>query len=114
LKAAIKHKKVHYNEKYPGNWMTDDKRKKIELCFDSVEKLVTLKATLSRAVANINNNLETAIERLEDRQFILDGDLNDGLMRLDSIDIEYVQRLYTDSLWETMQILLPHYRTTKE
>ena len=99
--------------------MTDDKRKKIELCFDSVEKLVTLKAALSRAVANISINLETAIERLEDRQFILNGpfadsELNDGLMRLDSIDIEYVQRLYTDSLWETMQILLPHYRTTKE
>ena len=100
--------------------MTDDKRKKIELCFDSVEKLVTLKAALSRAVANISINLETAIGRLEDRQFVLegdpfaDGDLNDGLMRLDSNDIEYVQRLYTDSLWETMQILLPHYRTTKE
>jgi hypothetical protein len=100
--------------------MTDDKRKKIELCFDSVEKLVTLKAALSRAVANINNNLETAIGRLEDRQFILegdpfaDGDLNDGLMRLDSNDIEYIQKQYTDSLWETMQILLPHYRTTKE
>ena len=37
--------------------MTDDKRKKIELRFDSVEKLVSRKATLSRAVANINNNL---------------------------------------------------------
>ena len=100
--------------------MTDDKRKKIELCFDSVEKLVTLKAALSRAVANINNNLETAIGRLEDRQFVLEGDpfadwaLNEGLMKLDSKDIEYIQRCYTDSLWETMQILLPHYRTTKE
>ena len=100
--------------------MTDDKRKMIELCFDSVEKIVSLKAALTRAVANISDNLETAIGRLEDRQFILEGDpfaggdLNDGLMRLDSNDIEYVQRLYTDSLWETMQILLPHYRTTKE
>ena len=100
--------------------MTDDKRKKIELCFDSVEKLVTLKATLSRAVANIKNNHETAIERLEDRQFVLEGDpfadcaLKEGLMKLDNKDIEYIQRQYTDSLWETMQILLPHYRTTKE
>jgi len=39
--------------------MTDDKRKKIELCFDSVEKLVTLKAALSRAVANISINPQT-------------------------------------------------------
>jgi len=63
--------------------------------------------------------LEPSIERLEDRQFILNGPfadsaLNDGLMRLNSKDIEYIQRQYTDSLWETMQILLPHYRTTKE
>ena len=100
--------------------MTDDKRKMIELCFDSVEKIVSLKAALTRAVANISDNLETAIGRLEDRQFVLEGDpfadsaLNDGLMRLDSNDIEYIQRQYTDSLWETMQILLPHYRTTKE
>ena len=100
--------------------MTDDKRKMIELCFDSVEKIVSLKAALTRAVANISDNLETAIERLEDRQFVLDRDpfadcaLNEGLMKLDSKDIEYIQRQYTDSLWETMQILLPHYRTTKE
>jgi hypothetical protein len=100
--------------------MTDDKRKMIELCFDSVEKIVSLKAALTRAVANISDNLETAIERLEHRQFVLDRDpfadcaLNEGLMKLDSKDIEYIQRQYTDSLWETMQILLPHYRTTKE
>ena len=100
--------------------MTDDKRKMIELCFDSVEKIVSLKAALTRAVANISDNLETAIGRLEDRQFVLGGDpyadcaLNEGLMKLDSKDIEYIQRQYTDSLWETMQILLPHYRTTKE
>ena len=100
--------------------MTDDKRKKIELCFDSVERIVSLKAALTRAVSNISVNLETAIERLEARQFILEGDpyadfaLNEGLMKLDSKDIEYIQRQYTDSLWETMQILLPHYRTTKE
>ena len=77
--------------------MTDDKRKMIELCFDSVEKIVSLKAALTRAVANISDNLETAIERLEDRQFILNGPfadsaLNDGLMRLNSKDIEYIQR----------------------
>ncbi len=100
--------------------MTDDKRKMLELCFDSAEKIVSLKAASTRAVANISDNLETAIGRLEDRQFVLEGDpyadcaLNDGLMRLDSKDIEYIQRQYTDSLWETMQILLPHYRTTKE
>ena len=100
--------------------MTDDKRKKIELCFDSVEKIVSLKAALSRAVENITFNLEIAIERLKEGQFVLEGDpfadcaLKEGLMKLDNKDIEYVQRQYTDSLWETMQILLPHYRTTKE
>jgi len=100
--------------------MTDDKRKKIELCFESVEKIVSLKAALSRATANISTNLETAIERLESRQFFMennpfaDQELKEGLVKLDNKDIEYVQRQYTDSLWETMQILLPHYRTTKE
>ncbi len=64
--------------------MTDDKRKKIELCFDSVEKLVSLKAALSRAVANISINLETAIGRLEDRQFVLEGDpFADGDLNLE-------------------------------
>ena len=100
--------------------MTDDNRKKIELCFDSVEKIVSLKAALSRAVENISFNLEIAIERLEEGQFVLEGNpsadcaLIEGWMKLDSNDIEYIQRQYTDSLWETMQILLPHYRTTKE
>ena len=100
--------------------MTDDKRKKIELCFDSVEKIVSLKAALSRAVENISFNLDFAIERLKEGQFVLEGNpsadcvLNEGWMKLDSKDIDYIHRQYTDSLWETMQILLPHYRTTKE
>ncbi len=120
MDAHFKHKKVKDNAKYPGNWMTDDKRKKIELCFDSVEKIVSLKSALTRAVSNISVNLETAIERLEMNQFFLEGEpladfkLKEGLMKLDNKDIEYIQRQYTDSLWETMQILLPHYRTTKE
>ena len=45
---------------------------------------------------------------------LADFKLKEGLMKLDNKDIEYIQRQYTDSQWETMQILLPHYRTTKE
>ena len=100
--------------------MTGDKRKKIELCFDSVGKIVSLKASLTRAVTNISINLESAIKRLETNQFVMDGDpfaemkLSEGLVRMDDDDVEHIQKQYTDSLWETMDILLPQYRTTKE
>ena len=99
--------------------MIGDKRKKIELYFDSVGKIVNLKASLTRAVTNISINLESAIKRLETNQFVMDGDplaevkLSEGLVRMDD-DVEHIQKQYTDSLWETMDILLPHYRTTKE
>ena len=65
------------------------------------------------------HNLESAIKRLETNQFVMDGDpfsemkLSEGLVRMDD-DVKHIQKQYTDSLWETMDILLPHYRTTKE
>ena len=98
--------------------MTEDSRDKIESCFDSVEKIVSLRDALTRAVTNISYNLEWAIGRLEINQ-PPDGSetdnvkLKEGLMSLDIKDVEFINRLYTDSLWETMQILLPHYKTNK-
>tara|TARA_B100000315_G_scaffold126262_1_gene116095 strand:- start:184 stop:480 length:297 start_codon:yes stop_codon:yes gene_type:complete len=98
--------------------MTKDSRNKIELCFNSVEKIVSLRDALTRAVTNISINLEWAIGRLEDNQLIdrAENDnveLKEGLMNLDSTDVEFINQQYTDALWETMQILLPHYKTNK-
>ena len=102
--------------------MTDDKRKKLESCFDSLEKIVSLRNTLTGAVNNVSTNLEWAIERLEmGRRFdeAETGDvdpnveLKEGLIQLEDLDIEYINSQYTDSLWETMRMLLPHYKTTK-
>ncbi len=100
--------------------------KKIEACFDSVEKIVSLQDALTRAMANISINLQWAIGRLEQNQLIdpavtsksglLDFEpvsmpLKDGLIKVDNDDIEYINKQYTDALWETMQILLPHYKS---
>ena len=98
--------------------MTDDRKDKIELCFDSVEKIVSLRDALTRAVTNISYNLEWAIGRLEINQ-LFDGSetdnvkLKEGLMSLDNKDVEFINGLYTDSLWETMQIFLLDYKTKK-
>ena len=40
-----------------------------------------------------------------------DMELKEGLIRLDDTDVKYIKGKYTESLWETMQTLLPHYKT---
>ena len=102
--------------------MTDDKRKKLESCFDSLEKIVRFRDTLTSAVSNVSTNLEGAIGRLETKRIIAEyeetGDMGlepkEGLLQLDDTDVEYINSQYTDSLWNTMQLLLPHYKTNKE
>ena len=101
--------------------MTDDKRKKLESCFDSLEKIVSLRDTLTGAVNNISRNLEGAIGRLEIKRIIaeseetgdVDFELKEGLIQLDDTDVEYINSQYTDSLWFTMMMMLPHYKTNK-
>ena len=98
--------------------MTDDKRKKLESCFDSLEKIVSLRDTLTEAADNVSLNLGGAIERLGENRLIDgsetdDWELKEGLMRLDDTDVKYIKGKYTESLWETMQTLLPHYKTDK-
>ena len=101
--------------------MTDDKRKKLESCFDSLEKIVSLRDTLTGAVDNVSTNLEGAIGRLEIKRIIaeseetgdVDFELKEGLIRLDDTDVEYINSQYTDSLWFTMMMMLPHYKTDK-
>ena len=98
--------------------MTDDKRKKLESCFDSLEKIVSLRNTLTGAVSNVSTNLEWAIERLGENRLIDgsetdDWELKEGLMLLDDTDVKYIKGKYTESLWDTMQLLLPHYKTKK-
>ena len=99
--------------------MTDVNRKKIELCFDSVEKIVRLKSSLNKALSNVSDNLENTMDILEDRQFWINGDpfaddgLREGIIKLNKKDIDYISKQYSNALWDTMDILLPHYRTTK-
>ena len=100
--------------------MTDDK-KKLESCFDSLEKIVRFRDTLTSAVSNVSTNLEGAIGRLETKRIIAEyeetGDvgleLKEGLIQLDDTDVKYIKGKYTESLWGTMQTLLPHYQTDK-
>ena len=98
--------------------MTDDKRKKLESCFDSLEKIVSLRDTLTEATDSVSTNLEWAIERLGENRLIDgsetdDWELKEGLMRLDDTDVKFINGRYTDSLWDTMHLLLPHYKTKK-
>ena len=89
--------------------MTEDKRKHIESCFDSVEKLVSLRRTLTESLDSVTYNLERAIDRLEFGQ--LDMELTECEVELDDTDIRFINELYSHSLWKIMQFLLPHYRT---
>ena len=98
------------------------KKKKLESCFDSLEKIVSLRDTLTGAVSNVSTNLEWAVERLEmgrrfDEAKTVDVDthveLKEGLIQMEDLDVEFINSQYTDSLWETMRMLLPHYKTDK-
>ena len=91
--------------------MTEDKRKHIESCFDSVEKLVSLRRTLTESLDHVTLRLECAIDRLEMGQ--LEVELIEGEVELDDTDVEYINSQYTDSLWFTMMMMLPHYKTNK-
>ena len=98
--------------------MTDDKRKKLESCFDSLERITRLHGTLTIARDNVSEYLQEAIERLEENQQVDEAEagnmgLKDGLIKLNDTDVKYINRKYTDSLWFTMTMLLPHYKTDK-
>ena len=98
--------------------MTDDKRKKLESSFDSLERITRLHGTLTIARDNVSEYLQEAIERLEENQQVDeaeagDVELKDGLIKLNDTDVKYINRKYTDSLWFTMMMLLPHYKTDK-
>ena len=97
--------------------MTDDK-KKLESCFDNLEKIVSLHNTLSSAASSISVFLGCAIDRLgengeTDLPEVGAVEIKEGLIQLDDTDVEFINRMYTDSLWNTMQLLLPHYKTDK-
>ena len=89
--------------------MTEDKRKKIEACFDSVEKLVSLRRTLTESLSYVTNNLDYAILKLEMNQSGFK--MIEGELELENADIEAIIELYSESLWDTIQNILPHYRT---
>ena len=68
---------------------------------------------------NVSDYLREAIERLEENQQVDeaeagDMELKDGLIKLNDTDVKYINKKYTDSLWFTMIMLLPQYKTNKE
>ena len=84
----------------------------------SLEKIVSLRDTLTETADNVFLNLGWAIKRLGENRLIYrsetdDSELKEGLIKLDDTDIKYIKGKYTESLWETMQTLLPHYQTDK-
>ena len=96
--------------------MTDDKRKKIESCFESMERITSLHDTLGLVRDQVSNYLQETIERLEVNQQVAeagDWELKDGLIKLNDTDIKYINSKHADSLWYTMRMLLPHYKTQK-
>ena len=75
--------------------MTDDKRKKLESCFGSLEKIVSLRDTLTEAADNVSLNLGWAIERLGENRLIDgsetdDSKLKEGLIKLDDTPVESI------------------------
>ena len=96
--------------------MTDDKRKKIESCFESMERITSLHDTLGLVREQVSNYLQETIERLEVNQQVAeagDWELKDGLIKLNDTDIKYINSKHADSLWYTMRMLIPHYKTKK-
>ena len=96
--------------------MTDDKRKKIESCFESMERITSLHDTLGLVRDQVSNYLQETIERLEVNQQVAeagDWELKDGLIKLNDTDIKYINSKHAVSLWYTMRMLLPHYKTQK-
>jgi len=98
--------------------MTDDKRKKLESCFGSLQRITSLHGALTMVRDQVSDYLQEAIERLEENQQVDEAEagnmgLKDGLIKLNDTDVKYINRKYTDSLWFTMTMLLPHYKTDK-
>ena len=96
--------------------MTDDKRKKLESCFGNLQRITSLHGALTMVRDQVSDYLQEAIERLEENQQVDeagDMELKDGLIKLNDTDVKYINRKYTDSLWFTMTMLLPHYKTDK-
>ena len=96
--------------------MTEDKRKKIELCFDSLEKIVSLRKTLDSSLGLVSLRLEWAIDILKESQLPdesepFDTTLRDGFFRLPESVIDYINEQYAEALWGTMEQLLPHYKS---
>ena len=90
----------------------------MESCFDSVEKLVSLRRTLTESLDSVTYNLDCAVNRLEFVQ--LDMERTEGevelielieLIELDDTDTRFINGLYSYALWNTMQLLLPHFKT---
>ena len=95
--------------------MTEDKRRKMELCFDSVEKLVSLRRSLTQANDYVNYMIFDCVETLEMEQSELSAsdNLMENEIKLTDENVEYINDSYQKALWQTMQYVLPHYKTTK-
>jgi hypothetical protein len=96
--------------------MTEDKRKKLELCFGSLEKIINLRSDLESTLSYVSWCLKNAVELLNCCQSPDENDpmeifLADEGFTLDEADIDYINGQYRDSFMRTMELLVPHMKT---
>ena len=94
--------------------MTEDKKKNLEMCFVNVEKLVNLRHSLDKSLETVNHALRMSMEEMD----LFDPPEGDASLEEERIDtreeiVLYVKSHFDQALWETVQNVLPHYKTNK-
>ena len=94
--------------------MTEDKKKNLEMCFENVDKLVNLRRSLDKSLETVNHALRMSMEEMD----LFDPPEGDASLEEERIDtrdeiVLYIKSHFDQALWETVQNVLPHYKTNK-
>ncbi|SVE16328.1 uncharacterized protein METZ01_LOCUS469182 [marine metagenome] len=94
--------------------MTEDKKKNLEMCFENVEKLVNLRRSLDKSLETVNHALRMSMEEMD----LFDPPEGDARLEEERLDtseeiVLYIKSHFDHALWETVQNVLPHYKTNK-
>ena len=94
--------------------MTEDKKKNLEMCFENVEKLVNLRRSLDKSLETVNHALRMSMEEMD----LFDPPEGDASLEEERIDtrdeiVLYIKSHFDQALWETVQNVLPHFKTNK-
>ena len=94
--------------------MTEDKKKNLEMCFENVEKLVNLRRSLDKSLETVNQAIRMSMEEMDlFNQPEADASLEEERMDTREEIALYVKSHFDQALWETVQNVLPHYKTNK-